>query len=68
MKDVKTNGTALDVYAQQGGLLLVAPEAQKVDVYSISGTRVFSGLVQGNRFVSLTKGVYVVAGKKIVVK
>ncbi len=68
VKDVKTSGYALDVYAQQGGLLLVAPEAQKVDVYSISGTRVFSGLVQGNRFVSLTKGVYVVAGKKIVVK
>lgn len=68
VKDVKTNGSALDVYAQQDGLLLVAPEAQKVDVYSISGTRVFSGLVQGNRFVSLTKGVYVVAGKKIVVK
>lgn len=68
VKDVKTNGSALDVYAQQGGLLLVAPEAQKVDIYSISGTRVFSGLVQGNRFVSLTKGVYVVAGKKIVVK
>ncbi len=68
VKDVKTNGSALDVYAQQGGLLLVAPEAQKVDVYCISGTRVFSGLVQGNRFVSLTKGVYVVAGKKIVVK
>lgn len=68
VKDVKTSGSALDVYAQQDGLLLVAPEAQKVDVYSISGTRVFSGLVQGNRFVSLTKGVYVVAGKKIVVK
>lgn len=68
VKDVKTNGSALDVYAQQGGLLLVAPEAQKADVYSISGTRVFSGLVQGNRFVSLTKGVYVVVGKKIVVK
>lgn len=68
VKDVKTNGSALDVYAQHGGLLLVAPEAQKADVYSISGTRVFSGLVQGNRFVSLTKGVYVVAGKKIVVK
>ena len=68
VKDVKTSGSALDVYAQHGGLLLVAPEAQKVDVYSISGTRVFSGLVQGNRFVSLTKGVYIVAGKKIVVK
>ena len=68
VKDVKTSGFALDAYAQQGGLLLVAPEAQKADVYSISGTRVFSGLVQGNRFVSLTKGVYVVAGKKIVVK
>lgn len=68
VKDVKTSGSALDVYAQQGGLLLVAPEAQKVDVYSISGTRIFSGLVQGNRFVSLTKGVYVVAGKKIVLK
>lgn len=68
VKDVKTNGSTLDVYAQQGGLLLVSPEAQKADVYSISGTRVFSGLVQGNRFVSLTKGVYVVAGKKIVVK
>ena len=68
VSDVKTNGSALDAYAQQGGLLLVAPEAQKVDVYSISGTRVFSELVQGNRFVSLSKGVYVVAGKKIVVK
>ena len=68
ISDVKSNESSLDVYAQQGGVLLVAPETQHVEVYNISGTRVFAGSVQGNRFVSLAKGVYIVAGKKIVVK
>lgn len=68
ISDVKSNESSLDVYAQQGGVLLVAPETQHVEVYNISGARVFAGSVQGNRFVSLAKGVYIVAGKKIVVK
>lgn len=68
ISDVKSNESSLDVYAQQGGVLLVAPETQHVEVYNISGARVFAGCVQGNRFVSLAKGVYIVAGKKIVVK
>lgn len=68
ISDVKSNESSLDVYAQQGGVLLVAPETQHVEVYSISGARVFAGSVQGNRFVSLAKGVYIAAGKKIVVK
>ena len=68
ISDVKSNESSLDVYAQQGGVLLVTPETQHVDVYNISGARVFAGSVQGNRFVSLAKGVYIVADKKIVVK
>ena len=68
ISDVKSNESSLDVYAQQGGVLLVAPETQHVEVYNISGARVFAGSVQGNRFVSLAKGVYIAAGKKIVVK
>lgn len=68
ISDVKSNESSLDVYAQKGGVLLVAPETQHVEVYNISGARVFAGSVQGNRFVSLAKGVYIAAGKKIVVK
>lgn len=68
ISDVKSNESSLDAYAQQGGVLLVAPETQHIEVYNISGARVFAGSVQGNRFVSLAKGVYIVAGKKIVVK
>lgn len=37
-------------------------------ILGVQRARVFAGSVQGNRFVSLAKGVYIVADKKIVVK
>ena len=57
----------LDVYAMKGGLRLVAPEAQKVSVVDMAGRTVYSKTVQGNVDVKLAKGLYVVAGKKVLV-
>ena len=57
----------LDVYAMKGGLRLVAPEAQKVNIVDVAGRTVYSKTVQGNVDVKLAKGLYVVAGKKLLV-
>ena len=57
----------LDYYVKQGQVLLVAPEAQLVHIVDMQGRSVFSESVQGNRTVSLNKGVYVLNGHKILV-
>lgn len=59
---------SLDVYPRRGGILLVAPKAQSVNIYNAQGACVFSKMVQGNETVSLAKGMYVVGKKKVVVK
>lgn len=55
----------LDVYSRHGGLLLVSPEARPVRIADTLGRTVFSGTVQGNKTVSLAKGIYIVEGKKV---
>ena len=57
----------LDVYAAKGGLKLVAPDEQTVTIADVAGRTVYSKRVQGNVDVALPSGLYVVAGKKIIV-
>lgn len=59
--------TRLDVYAIDGGLKLVAPDTQRVCITDVAGRTVYSKTVQGNVDVKLAKGLYVVAGKKVLV-
>lgn len=65
---VKNKANTVDVYAQDGGLLLVATQEQVVNIYNLVGSRVYSQKVQGNQFVALAKGVYMLNGKKYLVK
>ena len=68
VSSLNADSTQPDAYAREGGVLLVTPTEQRVDIFNIAGCRVFSDRVQGNRFVALVKGVYIVGGKKLLVK
>ena len=68
INNVDAKAASLDVYPREGGVQLVTAQAQAVSIYNISGARVFAEMVQGNKFVALAKGVYVVNGKKLLVK
>ena len=57
----------LDFYTRPGKVLLVAPEAQTVRIVDLQGRTVFAESVQGNRTVSLPKGIYVLNGSKVLV-
>ena len=48
-------------------MLLVTPEAQTVRIVDLQGRTVFAESVQGNRTVSLPKGIYVLNGHKVLV-
>lgn len=58
---------SIDVYTRNGGVLLVTPTEQSVSIHDIAGRRVFNAKIQGNHFVELPKGLYIAAGKKVVV-
>lgn len=59
--------SALDVYAENGRLVLKAATAQSVSVYATSGKLVWKGQVADAPVtVQLPAGVYVVNGKKVV--
>lgn len=64
---VASADTRLDFYANANGVRLVAPEAQVVRIVDVAGRVVFNQTVQGNVDVALPKGVYVIAGKKLLV-
>ena len=66
--NVDAKAASLDVYPREGGVQLVTAKAQEVNIYNISGARVFAETVQGNKFVALAKGVYVVNGEKLLIK
>lgn len=57
----------LDFYTRPGKVLLVTPEAQTVRIVDLQGRTVFAESVQGNRTVSLPKGIYVLNGHKVLV-
>lgn len=59
--------SALDFYVQPGKVRLVAPSPTHVSIVDLEGRTLFSSEVQGNRTVTLMKGVYVINGEKILV-
>ena len=58
----------MDAFATDGGIRIVTPEERIVTISDIAGRTAFRGMVQGNKDIRLEKGVYVVEGKKIMVK
>ena len=58
----------MDAFATDGGIRIVTPENCIVTINDIVGRTAFRGMVQGNKDIRLDKGVYVMAGKKIMVK
>lgn len=58
----------VDAFATDGGIRIVTPEESLVTINDIAGRTAFRGMVQGNKDIRLDKGVYMVEGKKIMVK
>ena len=65
--ETEAANSGLDVYVRGGKLLLVTPTKQLVKVYDVQGRTAWSEAVQGNRYVNLPKGVYVVNGHKVMI-
>lgn len=67
--DGLSNVTAstLDVTTAPGIIRIVSPEEAAVSVVDMAGRVVFSGIVQGNKTISVGSGVYAVGGQKVLV-
>ncbi len=63
----KTMEAKVHAYATKGGVTLVAPQSQKVSIADLQGRTVYSRTIQGNVFVALPKGIYIIGGKKLMV-
>ena len=57
----------LDWYVAPGQLTLVAPQATEALLVDAQGRVLLSGQLQGNKRLSLSKGVYVLNGQRILV-
>ena len=65
--------TATDQYSftavpVKGGVRITAPTPQNISIHSVSGTQVFRKVVFGTQTVRLPQGIYIVGGKKVLVK
>lgn len=67
VKSIDKSETA-GVYALDGGLVVNTAAEELVNIYDLQGRRVFAQKVNGTKFVSLAKGMYIVGGKKYLVK
>ena len=63
-----TNLYSFTAVPVQGGVRITAPTAQNISIHSVSGTQVFRKVVFGTQTVRLPQGVYIVGGKKVLVK
>lgn len=61
--------SGLKIYATSGGLIVETVEARKLQVYTMDGCLIYSGmLVEGNNHLHLTRGIYLIDNKKVIVK
>lgn len=66
--DAIRNGNADNVTPREGGVVIASEKKQNFLIYTVDGKCVFNEMVQGVHFVPMPAGIYVVDGKKIVVK
>lgn len=57
----------MDVYVRNGKIIVVAPQETLVTVCDVQGRTIYREKVQGNVSIPLTKGVYVLNGRKVMV-
>lgn len=65
VNDADSNG--VEVVAVEGGVIVTATAPAEVAVYDLQGRKVASVTVDGRSEIALQRGVYVVAGSKVVV-
>lgn len=65
---VSSENPSVAVEAGDGSLTLTAASPAEASVFDISGRSVFSGVVDGSKTLPLASGIYVAAGKKVLVK
>ena len=66
--DDENANTLITVTPATGGLTIRSKGANSVSVYSVTGMLVFGETVDGTTFVTLPQGIYIVDGKKYIVK
>lgn len=66
INDITVGKNALVVNGTQGVLTLASEDSTPVKVYTSAGQLVWQGNVQGTTTISLSTGVYIVNGKKVV--
>lgn len=66
--DGVTDNSAVATFTpRSGGVLISTGRPAKVTISAVSGVSVFSGVVEGSKFVSLPAGIYITAGHKFIV-
>ena len=68
--DVASDPSSRSVTVQptDGGLILSAADGQEVRVYSVTGALAYRSRLEGTQTITLPQGVYIVEGKKVLVK
>lgn len=63
---IVNNGNELNVRVSGQSIVLNSPQSTEVSIYTLDGKKAWQGNVSGERIVNLPKGVYLVAGKKVI--
>lgn len=63
---IVNNGNELNVRISGQSIVLNSPQSTEVSIYTLDGKKAWQGNVSGERIVNLPKGVYLVAGKKVI--
>ena len=66
VKVIDTN--AVEVTAADGGAYVAASEPLLVEAYDTIGRKVAQALIEDSGFIPLAKGIYIIAGNKVLVK
>ncbi len=66
VENATVNTNSLEISAHDGILSISSNEAKSVKVYNANGQQVWTGIVEGTQNIKLSKGVYIVNGKKVI--
>lgn len=64
----KLETAGIEIRSSADGIVINADQRQMVSVYNVMGVCVFQQEVEGSQNIALPRGIYIAAGKKIIVK
>lgn len=62
------NDNFFQIIPQEGGVNIISPNKARFDIYSATGSKLKVIYVQNHAFVNLNRGIYIINGKKVLVK